>query len=151
MLQKFSNRFWSKVDMKDDCWNWTGSLSKQGYGRFGINGRVNLAHRVAWTLYKGEIPKGMNVLHKCDNCSCVNPRHLFLGTQKDNIQDMFSKGRDNRAKGEKVTLAVLTEEKVKKIRFLYRDGFKPHVLKMLFGIADTTFWNVITKRTWKHI
>lgn len=86
-------RFFDKVDKTEDCWNWTASSRGQGYGAFKINGKVIDAHRVSWTIHFGEIPNGLFVCHKCDNKKCVNPDHLFLGTQKDNMNDCLQKGR----------------------------------------------------------
>ena len=85
-------RFWSKVDIKDDdsCWMWTAAkLVNFGYGAFGVRGSVvERAHRMSYYLVKGDIPKGLHVLHKCDNPPCCNPSHLFLGTDQDNVDDM---------------------------------------------------------------
>lgn len=87
-------RFWTHVDKSGDCWIWTGARYALGYGAFGPKGTGAMgAHRYSWILAHGEIPAGMKVLHKCDVRCCVNPDHLFLGTQKDNIADMMAKGR----------------------------------------------------------
>ena len=93
--EDFARRFWEKVRMGDGCWNWTGCLDSKGYGqltdcRTGKK-KHSLAHRVAWELMHGPIPPGLRVLHSCDNPPCV--RHLFLGTQSDNIRDCVNKGR----------------------------------------------------------
>ena len=86
-------RFWNKVDKTDDCWNWTASKNIQGYGYFRFDGKMRKAHRMAWLLVNGEIPDGMCVCHTCDNPGCVNPIHLWLGTNQDNMDDMNNKGR----------------------------------------------------------
>jgi hypothetical protein len=88
------DRFWSKVNVRlpNDCWEWQANLGK-GYGMFWFSKTAIVAHRVAWIMLRGDIPKGMNVLHKCDNRKCVNPNHLFIGTQSDNVNDMLQKGR----------------------------------------------------------
>lgn len=89
-----SIRFWKYVDKSGDCWIWTGARYPAGYGAFGPKGTGAMgAHRYSWMLAHGEIPDGLSVLHKCDVRCCVNPAHLFLGTQKDNIADMVAKGR----------------------------------------------------------
>jgi hypothetical protein len=79
----------------DECWEWLGSKYKNNYGQFHRNGIHAYSHRVSYEYFICSIPEGMLVLHKCDNPSCVNPNHLFLGTQKDNMQDMIKKGRQN--------------------------------------------------------
>lgn len=79
----------------DGCWRWTGGLDGSGYGRWSIDGKYRSMHRVAWTAFRGPIPVGLHVLHKCDVRNCLNPDHLFLGTNLDNTYDMHRKGRAN--------------------------------------------------------
>lgn len=85
-------RFWAKVDRSGDCWLWTAS-TKNGYGQFNINQRILYAHRLAYEFFFGPIPERMEVCHRCDNHACVNPLHFFLGTHKQNMHDMWHKGR----------------------------------------------------------
>ena len=95
-------RFWKSVDKKgeNECWEWVGGTVTGGYGKFSVNRKYTRVHRFSYELHKGKIPKGegyhgMCVCHSCDNPLCVNPKHLRLGTQKENIQEMFTKGRNN--------------------------------------------------------
>lgn len=87
----------------DDCWPWLGTVGHHGYGRVSWNGRAHQAHRVSWMLTRGPIPVGMVICHSCDNPICVNPNHLWMGTQRDNVDDCKSKGRRRYPIGEKRT------------------------------------------------
>lgn len=119
-------RFWSFVQKQaSGCWHWVGALSQddgggvEGYGMFWFGGRAQRAHRLAWVLLRGPIPKGMVLRHKCDNPRCVNPDHLEPGTQMDNVRDMLERERE--AKGEKNGAAKLTEAQVRAIRQRWRE------------------------------
>jgi len=87
-------RFLKKVKKSNDgCWLWTGGITIWGYGQFWLSGREYGAHRISYSMHRGKIPKGKFVLHSCDVRNCVNPSHLFIGTQKQNVHDAFNKGR----------------------------------------------------------
>ncbi len=88
-------RFFNKVEKTDYCWNWIAGSRGKGYGAFKYKSKVIDAHRMSWLLHNGKIPNDLFVCHKCDNPSCVNPNHLFLGTHSDNMKDAYVKGRLN--------------------------------------------------------
>ena len=140
-------RFWPKVDIRgpDDCWPWMASTAC-GYGQIENNGRVLRAHRVVWELVNGEIPTGTCCLHHCDNPRCVNPSHLFLGTQADNLRDAAEKGRT--ARGQDHGNAKLTNEDIQHIRSRLRHGHPQGEIASELGVSLTTISSINTGRGW---
>ena len=146
------SKFWSKVRIgsPDDCWEWKGSLHKLGYGQYRVAGNKYQAHRYAWILEHGRIPENMCVLHKCDNRGCVNPAHLFIGTQQDNIADMVAKGRQRSAVGNKHT-AKVTQEQVRIIRYWWSLGnMTQQRIGDYFGIKQPAVHAIVHNINWKR-
>lgn len=144
-------RFWEKVDQSqgdDGCWEWQAACNDDGYGNIGINGRTRRAHRVAWHLTHGPIPQGLHVLHHCDNRKCVNPAHLFLGTNLDNIRDRQQKGRRLHPIDGRNPNAKLTCEAVKEMRQLSKAGMRTSDLMRRFGVSKRTVRRIIRGIAW---
>lgn len=145
--------FWQKVNIgkRGDCWEWKLSCYKSGYGKIGINGKSLRAHRVAWIVSRGPIPKGLFVLHTCDNRKCVNPDHLFLGTQKQNLKDMIQKGRGKGQipAGEDHPGAKLTWPQIALIRRLGKQGVKQKDLAKTFDVRPQTIQLIVHNKIWK--
>lgn len=150
-------RFINKVHITSDCWEWEGSISRLGYGHFGIGSRTDksrkiiLAHRFSWEIHNGKIPEGIKVLHHCDNRKCVKPMHLFLGTQKDNMQDCRRKGRGKNPPilaGEKAPWAKLNDFKVKEIRSSIDSTSS---LAKTYGVSPGLISMVKKRQVWKHV
>lgn len=136
----------------EHCWNWKAGKSSGGYGSYSVNGKTEKAHRVSYRLYVGPIPEGMIVCHRCDNPSCVNPSHLFVGTQKDNVVDSVKKGRAKRAFGISHPRAKLTESMVLKARLKYSTGlYSLREIGDLFGVGIPTINGAIHGKTWRHV
>ena len=160
-------RFWNKVNQHQKpnaCWIWSGTMMPQGYGVMYVgkqwndsNRIIDYAHRISWRLKNGRIPKGLSVLHGCDNRRCVNPDHLRVGTQKDNVDDMvkrnrFGGGARKGLFGALNPASKLTEEDVLAIRCCYqtgRWGYKR--LAEMFGVTPMAVKKIVTGKTWKHI
>jgi len=148
-LRPLEERFWPKVNKTKSCWLWVAGVNRQGYGKFSLDGKTQRANRVSWEIHNDSIPDGLCVLHKCDNTSCVNPDHLFLGTNKDNTQDMLAKGRHSGPTGELNRHAKLTEKEVLEIR---RTRTSPPIsLAAMFGISPRTVRDIVNLKTWRHI
>jgi len=140
-------RFWEKVKINEEtgCWEWIANKDSYGYGQFTYNGNTIKAHRLAWKIMYGDIPEGMSVLHKCDNPSCVNYFHLFLGSQKDNMVDMVTKGRRG------IGNSRLTKQDVSFIRILLRANIKQEVISQFWGVDQKTISNIKRNVAWKHL
>jgi hypothetical protein len=137
-----------------DCIEWKGRKNKQGYGIIKIKGIDFGVHRLSWTLHNGRSPRKLLVCHHCDNPSCINPEHLFVGTYKDNSQDMVSKNRQHRWNGQrrgiKNPFARLNPNKVEKIRELLSQKLSHRKIGKLFGIGHRTVTDIALKRTWSY-
>ncbi len=145
-------RFWSRVHKTRGCWLWTALKNPKGYGLFPVRARERcvLAHRFSWELGKGRIPDGMCVLHHCDVRNCVRPSHLFLGTQTDNLRDMYEKGRH--PKGEDRGHAKLTNAQVLEMRARYAaGGIRQKDLAKDYGIVQATVSFIVRHVTWTHL
>lgn len=146
-LERFEDKYIPEPN--SGCWLWTASCYPNGYGVFN-SPRGNYAHRNSWVFYRGGIPNGMQVLHRCDNPICVNPDHLFLGTQADNIRDMDKKGRRARVgpQGERAPSAKLTEDQVRAIR---SDERSRNVVAVEYGVRKSAIYKIRRRATWRHV
>jgi len=164
--------FWAKVNkdgptmpgMDSPCWVWTASKDRKGYGNIRIAGDLFRAHRVVWTLYNGQVPYGVGhhgicVCHRCDRRDCTNPTHLFLGTNTENMRDMFAKKRngsitrpDRIARGEIQGSAKLVVAQVLEIRALYAaGGITLKQLATRYGVHLTLIHAILRRKIWRHI
>jgi hypothetical protein len=130
------------------CWIWMGGCSVRGYGQIESYGKKHLSHRVSYSLFKGPVEKKQVVCHRCDMVSCVNPDHLFVGTQKDNLQDMARKGRSTA--GHKNPRAKLSWESVRQIRKLFSHGMKELQIASQFNVSRSAIQLIVSGKRWKE-
>lgn len=150
LMTDFLNKFWGNVVFTDDCWLWIGSRTKKGYGSYYAgNRRVEHAHRVAYKLAYGDYDPNLHVLHRCDNPPCVNPKHLFLGTNYDNVMDRVRKNRGSRPLGESNPNAKLSWAQVEEIRRRVKGGESQNSLTKIFPVTSTMMSRIARELNWK--
>lgn len=138
---------------KDNCWEITSHVTSVGLGYAQIErkGRRLRSNRWAWEKNFGPIPEGFYVCHTCDNPACINPDHLFLGTPRDNSEDMVRKGRVARQIGSTNGAAKLTEEDIPQIRALHENGLSQRKIATMFLVSQRTIGRILNHQTWRHI
>lgn len=154
MRKSTQERFWEKVQIQQDheCWEWLAGKQSDGYGAFRFAGTMQLAHRVAYKLAKGAFDETLHVLHRCDNPGCVNPAHLFLGTNQDNVDDKVAKNRQQKLKGVEHGRAKLTEQQVVEIRARYAAGnISQAALGREYGVHHAQIHYIVKNKLWKHL
>lgn len=174
-------RFNSKVVRSADCWGWLGAINDSGYGFMSLKDYPIRAHRLSWLIHRGEIPTGKWVLHTCDNPSCTNPQHLYIGTHSDNVRDMVERGRscsgdknamrrpdvaaqhrgdqhwmkqkpERIARGQRQSHAKLTDSDVLEIHKLFAEGrISKAAIARQFGVDRTNVSQIIRGKAWTHV
>lgn len=140
--------YYTMYEPNSGCWLWTGAVDKDGYGKLTVKYRYAKAHRESYELHKGPIPDGLVVCHRCDVPGCINPDHLFLGTNADNTADRDAKGRHVPNYGEANGSAKLTAEKVRAIR---AERGLQRVVADKYGISQTAVSLIKLKQRWAHV
>jgi hypothetical protein len=144
----YEERFWSSVSKSDGCWEWTGHLV-HGYGYIRKEYRRIRAHRASWEMNCGPVPRGLMVLHSCDNRRCVNPAHLRLGNHCENMADRDSRGRQ--AAGSRQHSAKLNDATVVEIKRLLAGGATIKSLAPIYNVSKSTIAAVSSGRLWRHV
>ena len=136
-------RFWSKVNrVKGGCWEWTRATNQSGYGRIKIKGVLYTAHILSYCLFNKDYDSELDVCHTCDNPSCVNPKHLFLGTREDNMRDCATKGRSYSVK----PYSKLTDLQVDEIRHKYSKGYTVTDLAIVYDVTEGYLYDIVAYR-----
>jgi hypothetical protein len=144
-------RLFASCEIKSNgCWIYKKGKDLDGYGVISIKNKTDKAHQVAYLTFVGQIMKGMHVCHKCDNPSCINPVHLFLGTGRENMHDKIKKGRD-RVKGEESVISKLTDDQVRSLRQDFINGIKYAQLGPKYNITPEQASNIVRRKVWKHL
>lgn len=150
MKKSLEERFWEKVQKgeADECWLWLGAFVKKiGYGQIRVNSRKVYAHRYSYALHYGiELRDDSLVLHSCDNPKCVNPHHLFMGTQADNMRDMIQKGRQKIYRGNASNLARYTESDFHKVLELHAKGLPQSEIVKATGISQAHVSRILNNK-----
>lgn len=145
--------FFRFVKKTQKCWIWIRGRTRGGYGKTRVNGKEVYTHRLSYEIYKGEIPKGLYVCHRCDNPPCVRPSHLFVGTMRDNILDASSKGR--MPYGENHHRSKLTDLQVLWIREhavrISQNKTNYQELAATFKVHPNTIYGILKNREWRHL
>ena len=158
-VQKFLNAFkafWSNVrpGHPAECWNWAGHRNTDGYGHIGVMGYIVRSHRFSWIIHHGPIPNKLCVCHKCDNPSCVNPTHLFLGTVQDNVHDRQRKGRSRGGSqpGISHNMAKLNDDLVVRIFNEAKNKTMPQKrIGVKYGVSQSVVSRILNGDLWKHL
>lgn len=147
-----SERFFDKVKKTESCWLWQAHKNHKGYGMFHYKKEMS-AHKFSYMLHKGNVPEGMYVCHSCDTPACVNPEHLWLGTNDDNQKDSTLKGRRKlfSTRGSNVGTAKLNEEKVRQIKILIKQGKSNSQIAKEFNISPQTIHAIAKRGYWDHV
>lgn len=141
-----------EIKSPKECWIWLGARCSDGYGSLALRGKSISAHRFIYIVVFGSIPDGAHVLHKCDNPSCVNPFHLFIGSHKENMIDRDSKGRCKDNRGMKNGRSKLSNDDIEMIRFLSTGKFgEKEMLARQFGVSGVLIGKIIRKELWAHL
>jgi len=143
--KSLEERFWDKVDKKsdDECWIWEGFLNSGNYGMFRTGDRVMLAHRYSYMIHWNNYRESLDVLHQCDNRNCINPYHLYQGTDWHNTHDRMMRGKNN--------LAKLKEEEVLEIRRLSGLGISGRQIANMFKVSKGTVYKIKNRQSWTWI
>jgi len=147
------NRFWRSVNKKDNCWEWVGCVDDGGYGKITIKNCLISCHVVSYLIHFGYIQNGLCVCHSCDNRICVNPEHLWIGTNAENVADMVRKGRTGipGMYGEQIASSKLNANQIIKIKNLIAKGEYQYVVAKKFGVGQPTISAIVNGKSWKHI